>query len=220
MDLLLEHIHSGELIAILGAPGSGKSTLLAYLGSSYQNHIIQQSRLRGDLTWSAASRRGRSVAIDIWERMTDSTSLVSYIRRGSQRNRSFGRIAKLRALHCLQTVGLGNIANNLIGSLTFYEKRVLALARALSAEPELILADDFITGLPMDDASKLCGLAGSICKSHGVACIFSTHRFTIAHSCASRIVLLEGGAIALCAPPDIVDRSAFNACISPSRAIP
>jgi ABC-type branched-subunit amino acid transport system ATPase component len=202
---------AGELIAVTGEPGSGKSRLLRYLHDNYQASALQRAALRGENRQKLHGRGGRAVWMDWSMPSKPGMLVVDYVRTAERLIRPLTRSALLRPLYWLSAVGIGARAHETAGMLSYYEKRLLVAAHSMCVEADLLIADDLVSGLSMDEGSRLCRLLKSICINHEMTVVFSTHRFHLASGSADRIILLSGGVITAISPPDPVTRRMVRA---------
>jgi putative ABC transport system ATP-binding protein len=99
-----------------------------------------------------------------------------------------------RVLELLQTVGLENRANHFPAQLSGGEQQRVAFARALSNDPQLILADEPTGNLDTKNAHKIVQVL-RLLKEKGKTMIVSTHDEEI-RQLADQVILLEEGKLA------------------------
>jgi lipoprotein-releasing system ATP-binding protein len=191
------HVAEGEMVAVVGASGVGKSTLLHLLGGL-------------DRPDAGTIRIGDASVTDLADR-----DLVAF------RNRRIGfvfqfhhllpefsalenaemplRIARVpvadarpRAGRLLERVGLGERLAHRPGMLSGGEQQRVAVARALVAEPALLLADEPTGDLDEDTADALHALLRDMHREHGLTSVIATHNPRLAAAC-DRVLRLEAG---------------------------
>ena len=149
-------INQGEVLGLLGQNGSGKSTLVNCICGTLQNETgsvrFADQPLDG-LTAHQRTRRGVARSFQL-PRPFGSLSLAENLRipilfavnaRG-ERTLSGAAIDE-RCLELLGMVGLAAKARQMPRDLTQIEMRKLELARAMAAEPKLLIADEAMAGL-------------------------------------------------------------------------
>ncbi len=192
-------ITKGEMLAIAGPSGSGKSTLLGLLGALDRpdgGDIVVDGRTLGSLSAKEAAllRRDRIgfvfQAYNLVPVLTAAEN-VEYVMLLQGRDPASRRA---RALQVLAEVGLGQHADRRPGELSGGQQQRVAVARALAAEPALILADEPTANLDSHTATALLDIMAALNRDHGVTFVFSTHDPMVMER-ASRIVHLRDGAI-------------------------
>ena len=112
------------------------------------------------------------------------------------------RALRERAHAALGVVGCAGIEGRLPGTLPYAQQKRVALARALVAEPELLLLDEPAGGLDADELSELAKLIESLSSS--IAVMLVDHHMDLVISVCDRVVVLDfGRVIADGVPPEI-----------------
>jgi putative ABC transport system ATP-binding protein len=201
--LALRHINlsirKGEFVAIMGPSGCGKSTLLNILGlldsptegtlSFFGEDLRQVSERR--LTKLRRAHVGFVFqSFNLIDELTVAENVeVSLIYRGVPAAERRRRVAS-----SLERVGLPHRSRHLPQQLSGGQQQRVAVARALVAEPELILADEPTGNLDTANGDAVLGMLTDIAAS-GTAVAMVTH--SEAHAArASRILRLLDGQLA------------------------
>jgi branched-chain amino acid transport system ATP-binding protein len=109
-----------------------------------------------------------------------------------------------RCAELLQMVGLANKGNHRPRDLTQVEMRKLELARAMAAEPKLLIADESMAGLSHSEIEDILALLVKLNES-GITIILIEHIMTAVMSFSQRLaVLVSGKKIADGKPQDVV----------------
>ena len=185
----------GQLVAVVGASGCGKSTLLKCLLSLYEpesGEIKYGGCLRSEIpdvvfhaTVTAVDQEcvvfEDSIAnnISMWDSTVEDYEMILAARDAHIHD----RIKREREGYYSQMIENGR---NFSGG----ELQRLELARALSAEPTILLLDEFTSAL---DAITEAGVFDSIRKK-GTTCIIVAHRLSTVASCDT-ILVMDGGKI-------------------------
>jgi branched-chain amino acid transport system ATP-binding protein len=103
------------------------------------------------------------------------------------------RELRQRALAALNRVGCEGISDRLPGTLPYAMQKRIALARALVAEPELLLLDEPAGGLDASELSDLASLIDSLRKS--IAVMVVDHHMDLVTSVCDRVVVLDFGRV-------------------------
>jgi len=196
-------IPAGEIRAIIGPNGAGKSTLVGMIC--------------GRLAPSAGRvlYRGRDItAAPPWQRLVQGivyTFQVTSIFKGlscyenvalpAQRKlmRGMARLALpenaiSEQVHAaLGAVGLEELAERRADELAYGHQRLLELAMALAAEPQLLILDEPTQGLAEGEIERFCGLVRSIARRATVLLI--EHNMPVVLSLAQRVTVMEAGTV-------------------------
>jgi lipoprotein-releasing system ATP-binding protein len=100
--------------------------------------------------------------------------------------------ARRRALALLEEVGLASRADHRPGALSGGEQQRVAVARALSASPRALLADEPTGDLDRATGQKLHDTLRSLVRARGLTVVVVTHNEELARGC-DRALKLEGG---------------------------
>lgn len=200
-------IARGEQVALIGANGTGKSTLLkACIGSIRPaagevilfGQPIGRQRIRGGIGFVAQRH-------NLVERM----SVLSNVVHGMLSRRAGPRFwfqslapaaIRRRALAALDLVGLADLALRRADSLSGGQSQRVAVARALIAEPRLILADEPAASLDPAAGEEVMATFARVSRDTGTTLVFTTHHLDHALAYAGRIVGLKDGRLQLDAP--------------------
>jgi ribose transport system ATP-binding protein len=189
-------VGAGEIVALLGENGAGKSTLIKILAGI---HSLDSGAIayRGrDVTHTL---RGLPVAFihqDLglieWMTVAENISLMlGYPRR-------FGLIdwtaARARAAAALEAIGADIDGDRRVHDLPRTEKSLVAIARALAADAEVIVLDEPTASLPANDVARLFAALRRL-RQRGVGMIYVSHRLDEVFEIADRIVVLRDGRV-------------------------
>jgi branched-chain amino acid transport system permease protein len=102
--------------------------------------------------------------------------------------------ARLRALEHLQFVGLAEQADAEASSLAFGEQKLLALARLLATEAEVLLLDEPASGIDIDGVERMLQLIEQLRDRGKCVCIVE-HNLHVVERLADRVYFMEAGRI-------------------------
>ncbi|MGO3146727.1 MAG: metal ABC transporter ATP-binding protein [Leucobacter sp.] len=194
----VEHLNlvvpRGAAVALIGPNGSGKSTLLrGMLGLA--ELTSGEVRVLGGTPESARRLVGTLPQSDARD-----TSLPVTVRRvvtmGLYRTTgALGRIGKRgreAVDRVIERVGLSHFADTLFGELSGGQQQRVILARALVADPQLLLLDEPFNGLDRENREMLLDLVRQQ-RDEGRTVIVSTHDLEIAKRACTHVLLLASG---------------------------
>ena len=193
-------IPAGERLGLIGPNGSGKSTLVNCICGTLRNEtgsVRFDGHTVDGLVAHQRTRLGLARSFQL-PRPFVSLSLLDNIRipllytveaRGSRH--SSAEIEE----HCselLRQVGLEDKARHLPRDLTQVEMRKLELARAMAAQPKLLLADEAMAGLTHSEVEDILALLLRL-NAEGVTIILIEHIMRAVMSFSRRLVVLVSG---------------------------
>jgi ABC-type branched-subunit amino acid transport system ATPase component/ABC-type branched-subunit amino acid transport system permease subunit len=203
-------VRAGSVHGLIGPNGSGKSTLVNLVTGVYRPETgritFRGERIDG-LTTHAVSRAGIARTfqnVQLWRRMTvldnvmvglhgrsrvdlaRSLLLPAWLRREER------RIAD-RARGLLAFVGLSGRADDLAGTLPYADQRRLEIARALAADPDLLLLDEPAAGMNPTEARELIALVERI-RAAGITVLLIEHRMEVVMGVSDVVTVLDSGA--------------------------
>lgn len=206
---------AGSFTVLLGPSGAGKSTLLrcmnhlvtpttglvevAGVGALTNNSRIRVHRQRTGMIFQQHQLIGRYTALR--------NALLGTVGSAGVVHGFFGanRAQKYRALAALDRVGLLTKAMVRADRLSGGEQQRVGVARALTQQPDIVLADEPVASLDPDTAIAVLGLLREICRQDGITAVVSLHQVELARRFADRIVGLSGGRVVVDEPPSRLD---------------
>lgn len=192
----------GQFLTLLGPSGCGKSTLLRCVAGlerpdSGRIVISDQTVFDGDAGVEVpAAQRNLGMVFQsyaIWPHMSVFENVafpLRYRRRGMDRNQMQARV-----MECLELVRLGGLADRPAPMLSGGQQQRLALARALAAEPSLLLLDEPLSNLDARLREDMRFELREITRKSNVTTIFVTHEQSEALSMSDVITVMNGGEI-------------------------
>jgi len=100
--------------------------------------------------------------------------------------------ARTAALTPLETVGLGRLADAYPAVLNLHQRQLLEIARALAADPKVLLLDEALAGLNPAEIDNAVEVIRRV-HSGGVSIVIVEHLLRVVNQLASRIVVLDRG---------------------------
>lgn len=196
-DIDLE-IAAGEFIALVGPSGSGKSTLLNLLGGldhPTSGRLWVEDRELGAMSArELADMRLRRIGFVFQEYnlipVLSAIENVEYV----MLLQGVADEERRRALAVLADVGLAGLEGRRPGELSGGQQQRVAVARAIVAEPVLVLADEPTANLDSVTGAALMDLMRRLNETRGITFVFSTHDQMVMER-ARRLVHLKDGQV-------------------------
>ncbi len=211
-------VRRGAVHALIGPNGSGKTTTLNVLSGLYRATAGKVVLDGTDVTTMpphqrAAAGLGRTFQnIRLFRSMTALENVIIGAERPGNALIGEGGDAALtaRAIAALNFVGLGPRANELISSFSYGHQRLIEIARALAANPTLLLLDEPAAGLNSSEKLALHELLERI-AAQGLTILIIDHDMTLVSEAAQHITVLnfgrriaDGESMAVLRHPDVV----------------
>jgi branched-chain amino acid transport system permease protein len=211
-------VRRGGVHALIGPNGSGKTTTLNVLSGLYKATSGKILLDGTDITTMpphlrTAAGLGRTFQnIRLFRSMTALENVEIGAERPGNTMVGKGGAAALteRAMEALTFVGLGSRANELITSFSYGHQRLIEIARALAANPTLLLLDEPAAGLNSTEKLELHELLKRI-AAQGLTILIIDHDMTLVSEAAQHITVLnfgrriaDGESLAVLRHPDVV----------------
>jgi len=186
-------VKSGELVCLIGANGAGKTSTLkaicrliasraakiAYAGEDISRARVHELPRRGLIT--VPEGRGIFAQLTVQENL----AMGAYARNGGDPQSQYQRFPRLAERR-----------HQIAGTLSGGEQQMLAMARALMAQPKLLLLDEPSMGLAPLMVEKIFEIIADIARQ-GVTILLVEQNARLALEFASRGYVMESGAISL-----------------------
>jgi branched-chain amino acid transport system ATP-binding protein len=204
------YANEGEILGIIGPNGAGKSTLFNLICgaiSPTSGTLIFRGEDITGLPPHQIAKRGITRLFQgnvLFPNFTVKTNVLAgmhlYTHLGtfgflfggpSARRREKALYSK--AMNILEMVGLGGDADKIASSQPHGNQRLVCLAIALAAEPNLLLLDEPVTGMNAEEASGMLSLIKALRKERGITSIVIEHNMKAVMGLCDRIVTISYG---------------------------
>jgi branched-chain amino acid transport system permease protein len=210
-------VRRGGVHALIGPNGSGKTTTLNVLSGLYKATAGRIVLDGTDITNMPPHQRTAAGLGRTFQniRLFRSMTALENVEIGAERpgNTMIGKgddALTERAMEALTFVGLGSRANELISSFSYGHQRLIEIARALAANPTLLLLDEPAAGLNSTEKLELHELLKRI-AAQGLTILIIDHDMTLVSEAAQHITVLnfgrriaDGESMAVLRHPDVV----------------
>jgi ABC-type branched-subunit amino acid transport system ATPase component len=215
-------VADGEIKAVIGPNGAGKTTLFNVITGFYAP-TAGEVRLRGapvaGLPAHRLARLGLSRTFQNLQ-LFPGLTVIENVMVGCERDAPGGflgsalalpgsrrrmRIERARAERALATVGLEHAALAPAGSLAFGQQKLVEVARALAAEPTLLLLDEPAAGLNTSEKVEMMRLIARV-RAGGITLLIIEHDMRLVMGVSDRVVVLDHGEKIAEGPPSEVQR--------------
>jgi len=196
-------VTAGEFYTLLGPSGCGKTTTLraiAGLEEPSEGRIVIDGRAVFDSTtgaYVAANQRNIGMVFQsyaVWPHMTVFDNVAFPLRMSRTRRYSEAEI-KSTVGRTLETMGLETFASRSAAQLSGGQQQRLSLARALVAEPRLLLLDEPLSNLDALLREQMRSELRRLQKEIGVTAVYVTHDQSEALALSDRLAVMRDGAI-------------------------
>lgn len=205
-DMNLE-VRAGEILALIGPNGAGKSTLFNQLSGvdtpTSGEVLFRGQKINGipsrDIARMGMSRTFQHVKLLAEMSVLENVAIGAHLRghkgvlaAALRLDRAEEAELLAEARRQLERVGLGEYLHVEAGSLALGQQRILEIARALCANPCLLLLDEPAAGLRHKEKEAL-GILLSRLRSEGMAILLVEHDMDFVMGLVDRVVVMEFG---------------------------
>ncbi len=213
-------IEPGHICGLIGPNGAGKTTMFNVISRLYQPTSGRITYAGRDLLAVPAHRIARSGIsrtfqnLALWPSLTvlenvmvgahtqaGQTLLTAALRLGTRREE---RELQERARAILDELGLGGVASHAAAGLPYGTLKRIEIARALAADPSLLLLDEPAAGLTHGEVTELSALIRSIRSRRSLTVLLVEHHMSMVMELSDQVVVLDFGRKIADGPPKSV----------------
>ena len=205
-------VESGSITALIGPNGAGKTTLLNVVSGLVEADEGTVSFMGRDITSFPPYKRGLAGAVRTFQNLEifHNMSVLENVMTGCHRRVHYSVIDSLLktprywreeklclkyAESNLEFVGLADKKDMPAGELPFGVQRLLELARAVAAEPELLLLDEPAAGLNIRETGNLGKLIRRIRDERGITVVLVEHDMDLVMRISDTVTVLNFGEV-------------------------
>jgi branched-chain amino acid transport system ATP-binding protein len=203
-------VHPGECVGLVGPNGAGKTTLFncvcGQLHPETGDITFEGTHLVGLPTYKRARFGiGRTYQkVEVFTDMTvrDHLLVAERARRGEGRlwrdllNMSKPTTDELhRVKATLELVGIAHLSDTSVNALGLGNCRLVELARALAAEPKILLADEPSSGLDLHETAEVAAVLRTVQRERGTAILLVEHDLSMVGEVVDRAIVMDLGAM-------------------------
>lgn len=200
-------LHSGEILGLVGPNGAGKSTLFNLITGVIEptagRVVLDQRRIDSTPPWEIAklgvARTFQHVRLRSDMSCLENVAVGAYLRTEDGAIRSILRLDRRNeaailseAARQLTRVGLAGLEHAPAGSISLGQQRLLEIARALAADPDLLLLDEPAAGLRWSEKQALAVLLKQL-RQEGLGILLVEHDMNFVMNLVDRVVVLDFG---------------------------
>jgi oligopeptide/dipeptide ABC transporter ATP-binding protein len=216
-DLSLE-LREGETLGLVGESGCGKSTtarLLLGLEEPTAGEVLHRGRQLSAMSRRELRdyrRRAQIVFQDPFGSLNPRFSVGAALEEALEvHGLARGRAAAERAGELLETVGLeARDARRHPHEFSGGQRQRIGLARALSVEPEILVADEPVSALDVSVQAQILNLLAELQDRLGLTVLFIAHDLAVVRHVADRVAVMYLGRIVESGPAEDVYRDPLH----------
>jgi branched-chain amino acid transport system ATP-binding protein len=215
-------VMQGEILGVIGPNGAGKTTLVNLISGvirptagkvTFKNETVT-SMAPSRLTEKGLVRTFQSTAVYGVRTVRENVIRGSYLTRYPGAVASFFNTAKARRLRAeseelvdglLQRMGLASVTDSLAGSLPYGLQKILGIAIALAARPQLLMLDEPVAGLSAEETDQVRDAILRVRES-GVTVMVIDHNMRFIAGLCDRLLVVAAGQELTRGKPDEVLR--------------
>lgn len=202
-------VQKGELLGLIGPNGAGKTTsfnlLMGLIKPSAGEVILDGQRITGmkphRIAQQGMVKTFQNVALFPEMTVLDNVLTGGLLRRSLAEARDFAR-------ENLAKVGMAHIADKRAADLTFPEKALVEMARALCTQPRIVLLDEVMAALNHAEMDQILDLIRRLRSEEGLTFIVIEHHMRAIMSLCERILVLSFGQKIAEGTPQEISRNA------------
>jgi branched-chain amino acid transport system ATP-binding protein len=203
-------VRAGESVGLVGPNGAGKTTLFNCVCGQLRHDdgeiLFSGASLSGVPTFKRArlgiGRTYQKVEVFTDMSVRDHLMVAERSRRGEGRLwkdlLNMSRVSQEEADNVdatLELVGISSLAETSVNALGLGNCRLVELARALAAEPKILLADEPSSGLDIHETAEVAAVLRTVQRERGTAILLVEHDLSMVGEVVDRTVVMDLGSM-------------------------
>jgi branched-chain amino acid transport system ATP-binding protein len=207
-------VSEGEVVAVIGPNGAGKTTLFNLITGQLKPDRGKITFMNEDISrlpTHQICRRGlaRSFQIaNIFHRLSVfrnvQVSVLSQKGLSGKLFRPAQRVAVKETNRILENVGLVEKADNVAGSLSHGDQRILEIAIALGNEPKMLILDEPTAGMSSEETKTTMEFIKHLSETNGLTILFCEHDMDVVFNVSQSIMVMHHGSTIIQGRPEEV----------------
>jgi branched-chain amino acid transport system ATP-binding protein len=190
-------VNTGECVALVGPNGAGKTTVFNVLSGTYApdaGTVALDGRPLALGRPEHASRQGLARTFQNLRPFPRLSVTENVMVGPASRGRSM-REARETAARWIEFVGLGHQRNAYGDELSTGQRKRLEVARALAADPKVLLLDEVTAGVDLAGVPQIIEVMNKVRSEIAVALVVIEHRQAVVNAVADRAIAMHAGRI-------------------------
>jgi simple sugar transport system ATP-binding protein len=195
-------LERGKILGLVGDNGAGKSTLLKILSGDLQpsdGEIHLESRRTRFKSPADAMKIGIAIAYQFLE-LVDSAKVWENFFMGRELTRRIGPLVfldidKMKRFTAESIAKYGTVVNveREVGELSGEQRQIIAVTRAIEANPKILLLDESFTLLSLEGRKEIVGFLKEVNKKSDITMVIVSHDLDLVKELSHYIMVLRGG---------------------------
>ena len=216
VDRVSLHIKKGDIFGIVGGSGAGKSTLVRTINGlqkTTSGKVIVDGEDVGVLSTKEIRNLRQKVGMIFQHFNLISRKTVGQNIEFALKVQNYPKDKrKARVKELLELVGLEDKQDVYPASLSGGQKQRVGIARALAAEPKILLCDEATSALDVQTTGEIVDILKEINSKLGITIVFITHQLEVAKSLFAQVAVMSEGKI-------IEENEAYEIFASPEQVL-
>ena len=215
------NVRAGEILGLIGPNGAGKSTtfnlVTGVLPATRGEVALLGRRIDGapsrEIARQGVSRTFQHVKMIATMTVLENVALGAHLRGRHgvpaamlRTDRVEERALMKEAERQLRRIGIGELMHEQAGNLALGQQRLMEIARALAADPTLLLLDEPAAGLRLKEKESLAGVLRQL-RSEGLSILLVEHDMDLVMGLVDRVLVMEFGTKLIEGTPEEVQAS-------------
>ncbi len=215
------NVRAGEILGLIGPNGAGKSTtfnlVTGVLPATRGEVTLLGRRIDGtrsrEIARQGVSRTFQHVKMIATMTVLENVALGAHLRGRHgvpaamlRTDRAEERALMKEAERQLRRIGIGELMHEQAGNLALGQQRLMEIARALAADPTLLLLDEPAAGLRLKEKESLAGVLRQL-RGEGLSILLVEHDMDLVMGLVDRVVVMEFGTKLIEGTPEEVQAS-------------